>query len=356
MTQFTRRYYPTICIRRAEMKAMEKLPETEKEKMLPVVLLAPWLNSINFENTFRIIAKSIGNIPIIVDIDRHFQSSSELPSREYFREISDVTTGPEKWMKLVAEHDNYIPCIQIANVHPDVIRKQVSVAKSLARGFAIRIELQKGGSVEDLLEIVSENLDQDILIIIDYGYKVSSEIAESNVSILMDKFLSISNDLKFVISGSNFPNAFSDYDDFASSETIFSRVIYSNLSQKYGNYSFFYGDWASTKPRSYDGGGSTPLPRVDFPTANRWIIARSKENAWDFQKAAEMITRLPEWQSRPMVWGTGVIEKAAKSLPGGISTGPQAIAARVNVHLYLQNNFGTSVPNAAPKGKWIDPL
>ena len=356
MTEFTRRYYPTVCIRRAEMKAMEKLPESEKSKMLPIVLLAPWLNSIEFSNTFRIIDKSIGPTPIIVDLDRYFHSSSVLPSRQFFKNLFDPQTGPIHWMELIESRENYIPCIQLHGVHSDVIAQQIQFYSRLNRGFVLRLEIGRQYDVTAIVKLVSENIDNDILIIIDYGYSNQSEIVELNISNWMDKFLALSHSLRFVISGSSFPNSFSEFDDFADSKTISARLIYDNLSQKYGNYNFFYGDWASTKPRTYDGGGSKPLPRIDFPTSNRWIIARSKENEWDFQQAAEMVTRLPEWQSRPMVWGTGMIEKAAKGLPGGISTGPQAIASRVNIHLYLQNNFGSPTPSTGPQGKWVDPI
>lgn len=356
MTQFTKRYYPTICIRRAEMKALEMLPETEKSKMLPIVLLAPWLNSIEFENTFRIIEKSIGNIPIIVDLDRHFSSTSPLPSRQYFRNLLDPTKGPDLWIDLIREHKNYIPCIQILNISSDLIQKQIDYAKEIGRGFAFRLELSFIKNIDAIMALISQHADQDILIIIDYGYVKSALSAEMNTSSIIDMLLSISNTLKFVVTGASFPNTFSEYDDFSEAPPIFSRSIYNNLARQYGNYNLFYGDWASTKPRTYDGGGSVPLPRIDFPTSRSWIIARSKENGWDFQTAAEMITRLSEWSTRPMVWGTGMIEKAAKGLPGGISTGPQAIAARVNIHLYLQNNFGTQPPPTGPKGKWVDPI
>ena len=99
------------------------------------------------------------------------------------------------------------------------------------------------------------------------------------------------------------------------------------------------------------------MPRIDFPTKDRWIISRSKEEEWDFEAAAKRVTRLPEWPDRPSVWGAGLIEKTAKGLPGGISTGPQAIAARVNIHLFVQNNF--SVQNLGTintDGVWIDPI
>ncbi|MBB3956257.1 hypothetical protein GGR38_003215 [Novosphingobium sediminicola] len=356
MTKFTKRYYPTICIRRAEMKAMEKLPGEEKSKMLPIVLLAPWLNSIEFENTYKVIEKSVGNIPIIVDLDRYFSSTSDLPSRQYFRSLLDEKSGPLEWMDLIKNHENYVPCIQLLGVTPDLVSKQIEIATELNRGFAFRIELERQYDSDQIINIVSKNLEKDFLIIIDYGYSKQNEISELLISSWMEKFLVLSNKLNFVITGSSFPNSFSEYDDFSESKIISSRIIYSNLSEKYGNYNFFYGDWASTKPRRYDGGGSKPLPRIDFPTNNKWIIARSKENGWGFQQAAEMVTRLPEWLNRPMVWGTGMIEKAAKGLPGGISTGPQAIAARVNIHLYLQNNFGNPISSTGPQGKWIDPI
>lgn len=356
MTEFTKRYYPTVCIRRAEMKALENLPVSEKAKMLPVVLLAPWLNSIEFDNTFHVIERSIGDGPIIVDIDRFFSSTSTLPSRAYFRELIDPEIGPDRWFKLIDDHQNYIPCIQIVNVSNDHISNQISRAKILDRGYVFRIELNRDINFDFIFETISHNKNDNILVIFDYGYGGSIELLEAKLSRYIDKLLSISNNIKFVISGTNFPNNFSNYDNFAASELIYSRSIYNNLARKYGNYNFYYGDWASTKPRAYDGGGSKPLPRIDYPTPSSWIISRSREDGWDFNTAAEMILRLPEWNNRPMIWGTGMIEKSAKGLPGGIATGPQAIAARVNIHLYLQNNYGTPPSKEAPKGKWIDPI
>ena len=335
---------------------MEMLPDSEKSKMLPITLLAPWLNSIEFENTYKIIEKSFGNGPVIVDVDRYFASASTLPSRVFFRELLDPEIGPARWMQLVKKHENYIPCIQLLNVSIEKIFSQINIAIDLGRGFAFRLELDRQYDIDSIISVVNFCTDKDFLIILDYGYGVQAEIAEMMVSNWMEKLVAISNMIRFVVTGSSFPNSFSDFDDFADSKVIGERLLYENLSQKYGNYSFFYGDWASTKPRRYDGGGSKPLPRIDFPTPSRWIIARSKEQDWDFQQAAEMVTRLPEWQSRPMVWGSGMIEKAAKGLPGGISTGPQAIASRVNIHLYLQNNFGSSSPQSSPQGKWVDPI
>lgn len=356
MTEFYDRYYPTVCIRRAEMKALEHLPLSEKELMLPVVLLAPWLNSIEFENTHKIVAKSLEGTRIIVDLDRHFRSDSDLPSRTFFRGLLSGDEGALTWMDLVTQHENYIPTIQFSGISDEIVQKQIERAKELGRGFVFRCELQLEHDIKRILSFVAENKEEDILTIIDYGYQDDNLELTNLIASHVRSIVEIEDSLKFVITGANFPNSFSDFDEFSTAKSIGARITYRELSRLFDNYQIFYGDWASTKPRRYDGGGNKPLPRIDYPTKSQWIIARSKEEEWSFQEAAERVTRLEEWSDRPMVWGAGLIEKTARGLPGGISTGPQSIAARVNIHLYQQNHFKTDGLPPIPEGEWVDPI
>mgnify|MGYP003142199281 FL=1 len=356
MTEFTNRYYPTVSLRRGEMRAFEKLPESEKQKTLPVVLLAPWLNSIKFANTFRIIEKSIGDQPIVVDLDRYYQSDSPLESRAYFWSLLQPSEGPAKWMKLVEEHPNYIPCIQHLNVAAEIVETQVEWAQSLGRGFCFRFESDRHQDLRNYVLSHLKHIDDNTLVIIDFGYSDYSESLRLELNDLLEQLFDFSSELRVVLTGSNFPNDFSDFDNFASSHQIASRALYSELKTQFGNYNLFYGDWASTKPRAYDGRGSAPLPRIDYPTASAWIIPRSKDEQWSLEDASLRITRLPEWADRPKVWGTGMIEKTALGRPGGITTHPEAIAVRINIHLFIQANYGApTVPNQ-PKGRWKDPI
>jgi len=257
---------------------------------------------------------------------------------------------------LVAEQRNYIPCVQILDASEHSIDHQIKFFKGLGRGLVFRFELERNYNYDLVFEKISEEISDNLLCIFDYGYKNYSLELENQISKLVDRLIAVSPDAKFVVSGADFPNDFSQYDNFADAKEISSRKIFESLSGKYGNYNIYYGDWASTKPRRYDGGGSVPLPRIDFPTKQRWIIARSRDDGWDFKIASEMITRLPEWERRPHVWGTGMIEKTALGIPGGISTGPEAIACRVNIHLFIQNNFSVANPPPQPKSKWKDPI
>lgn len=356
MSEFLDQYYPTLCIRRAEMKAMEKLPPAEKARMLPIVLLAPWLNSIKFENTFQRIDVSLGSIPMIVDLDRHYRSSSEHESRQYFKSLLAGEGAADRWIELISEHENFIPVVQTFDQSDIKIEEQIGAFREMGRGLAFRFEIGSGmGSSYIEKHIPSLDLDST-LFILDGGWREYSLEGQALLEGYIDALTNISEAVKIVVCTSNFPNSFSDLNDMAA-VNISSRQYYSEIRKKYGNYQIFYGDWASTKPRRYDGGGSKPLARIDYPQKDRWVISRSKEEEWDFVEAAKRIARLPEWEDRPAVWGVSMIEKTAANLPGAIATGPQAIAARVNIHLFLQNNFQVenvaSIPTDSP---WIDPI
>lgn len=356
MSEFFDRYYPTLCVRRAEMTGMEKLPDVEKSKMLPIVLLAPWLNSIKFENTFDRVEQSIGNHKIIVDLDRYYQSDSTRESRVFFNSLLKGDDAHLRWIDLIQAHEHYIPCIQIYEQTVENVECQIDAFKELARGFVFRFETQRHYDFKNLESIIGRHLQEDMLFVFDTGWGEFSDTQIFQVTKLIEWLTHIQSELKFVISGSNFPNSFTDFENVGSLN-IGTRQLYEALSKQFDNYQMYYGDWASTKPRTYDGGGNAPIDRIDFPTKDRWIISRSKDEEWDFEDAAKRVVRLTEWEQRPHVWGTGMIEKTAKGLPGSISTGPQAIAARVNIHLFMQNNFtNDNIAQINTDGQWVDPI
>lgn len=356
MSEFYRRYYPTLCIRRAEMKAMEKLPPSEKAKMLPIALLAPWLNSIEFKNTFEVIQKSVGPIPTIVDLDRGYRSDSQFPSRKYFRSLLGGAGAAERWIELIEGHENYIPTVQLRGFDDAAVELQIETFKRLGRGRVFRVEFDGQPDLERVLGFLDRaDIDQQLMVL-DFGWHDYSLEQQAICSRVIERLISISDQMRFVVVSSNFPNDFTDLDNMAP-VPIDSRKLYQSLLATYGNYQMYYGDWASTKPRKYDGGGSKPLPRIDYPTKDRWIISRSKEEEWDFYEAAKRVTRLAEWRDRPAVWGSSMIEKTALNLPGGISTGPQAIASRVNIHLFLQNNYTADrIADIPTEAAWVDPI
>lgn len=356
--EFRERYYPTLCVRRGEMIGLEHLPDAQKDEILPIIPLAPWLNSHRFENTFARIKKSFGERPLIADIDRYYQSDSQHQSRRFYRELLTGSEDASLWIETISERRNYIPVVQFEGQYQDSVETQINSFSALGRGYVFRFETQRNSSYLPILRRALLCDPDHILIIFDFGWAKNLNLALSEANGLLRQVYGEDRNEphKVVISCSNFPSSFSEFDNFNSSLEIESRVLFDNIRERFSNYPVYYGDWASTKPRSYDGFGSSPLPRIDFPTRNRWIFSRSKVEEWDYQDAAERLSRLEEWNDRPDIWGSGMIERTALGLPNSISTGPQNIAARINLHLFMQNNYRRDPRPAPVHQAWNDPI
>ena len=118
------------------------------------------------------------------------------------------------------------------------------------------------------------------------------------------------------------------------------REMVNSLKRSTNRNIIVYGDWGSTRPRQY-GIASPPKPRIDYPVADAWVIARSKENNWDFKKAAEEIVKSPEWESESGlgIWGEQLIMLTKDNPTFGINSAQKNVAARVNIHLHRQALF-----------------
>lgn len=226
MTAFFERYYPTVCIRRAEMLAMEKLPPSEKEKMLPIVLLAPWLNSLKFENTFERISISMGEIPMVVDLDRFYQSDSQTESRVYFRSLLQGEGSTERWIDLISEHENFIPTIQINNRSNDQIAKQINTFRDFGRGIAFRFDVG-AGPPPSILQEFRDILDfNNSLFVVDGGWVNYNQVTEARIEGYVNTLTGLSDNARIVVYTSSFPNDFGELDNMAS-VPISSRQFYS---------------------------------------------------------------------------------------------------------------------------------
>ena len=369
MTEFYDRYYPTLCVRRSEMVAAEKLPISEKQRMLPIILFSPWMNAHLFDNTHERIARSFGKMPLLVDLDRTYpryswkkpegQSSRikvdrDNPAQRKFFQMLDSVDDVDDFIEIFQEHSNYIPCIQFQGKSTDAIQKQFDAFRELDRGIGLRFETTKPNSVDTVMSILKNYDAEKLCFILDAGYINHHNIQQLQFFKYMEQVSAIIPDAQFVTVSCNFPNDFTDIDDF---ETIpiEAREVH-RLVQTQTNYRVYYGDWGSTKPRNVDGFGSPPLPRIDFPTQRSWIIARSKSLNWGFSEAAAQITRLGEWETRPNIWGADLVERTALGLPDNIYNSNLSIAARINMHLFIQNNYGsTRLSDIDTTEPWIDP-
>lgn len=360
MTAFPPKYYPTLCIRRGEMVGLEHLDEETKDLLLPIILFSPWMGSHQLANSHQRIERAFGNRDIILDLDRHYSSRSNVQSRLDFRALVSGDDSHLRWVDLIASHENYIPTVQIVGNTEDQISHQLSAFSEMGRGVVLRANLSNTHELARLDYSLGYYIDRDetdLLVVLDVNYQADTTVSAVSAAGVIDRVLETAPFAKFVVTEPNFPNSFGDFDP-EGRLPIASVQVHQALPERFSNYPIYYGDWASTKPRYLDqgGGGVSPIPHIELPTDDSWLIFRSSREDMSYAQVARRIILTEEWADRPFTWGTGMIERAAGD-GGGISTGPDAIAARVNIHLFMQaHRDNPERRQQVITTDWIDPI
>ena len=346
-------YVPTLGIRPGEMRALEELPEVDKDSMFPLFLLAPWASSKTLEKSFARIEKAFGNRPYFLDTDEAWWHKS--PSRESqveFLKIRDSSEGDQTFFDYVADYENVVPVIQFKNRNEQQIRTQIQIANRLGRGFGFRFDAVSGLPTISVLNCIEEIEHANFVVFVDAGWDSDIATLELQATNIINLIRPRNSTVPYIVSSSSFPKNFSHVVDI---ETIGlnSRQLLNNLRRRFNDLRLIYSDWASSKPRSYDG-GSKPLPRIDFATRNEWVLARNKKQSWDYQQAAKAIVDSNYWHDRPKVWGSYMIEKTANDDAYSIDSSPKAIAARINLHLHIQANYHKPIDQIVTDDPYVE--
>ncbi|MCY4152728.1 MAG: hypothetical protein OXE94_10910 [Aestuariivita sp.] len=147
-------------------------------------------------------------------------------------------------------------------------------------------------------------------------------------------FGATSPEVPIAISCTSFPKDFTLFDgkDVCG---FTNRDLLAQVQQATNRPRIIYGDWGSTKPRSY-GHARQPKNRIDYPTATEWILARDKDDDVSFQVAAQRILDSGYWVGNLGIWGEQLIAGTAAGQAFAIDTMPKMYSARINIHLHRQ--------------------
>jgi hypothetical protein len=150
----TAAYAPTLAVRPGEMRGLEELSEHDKDRMVPLVLLAPWVGSKSLDKSIERIHQAYGNRAFFLDIDRFYESDKDNnPAQNDFRALCTGEDNTSRWMKFVAAHDNVIPIIQHRGATPASLAQQVSWAEGLGRGYGFRFDDPSANISPDALRL-----------------------------------------------------------------------------------------------------------------------------------------------------------------------------------------------------------
>ncbi|WP_421133095.1 beta family protein [Alteromonas sp. A079] len=365
-------YIPVLSISRAEMKALEELPEKDKDNLLPLFPLKGWASAKTLDKALARIKTSFGNRRFIADIDSDFlvRAYSEVAvkdePREVFKEIIELANsddGYDNWYQFIKQFEHIHPCVQLNDLSQ--VKSQVKKLKSLGRRICVYLKLNEVNTkqlVSQLDELEKTDLG-DALFVIDFGdithsYEASLQGYAHIVEMIHAKF----PQCYLAVSATSFPYGFSGQNDGEAS--IYERQLYQKISDLLGSDEIVYSDRGSARAGKLAGGSGTPPPRIDYACKTEWRFIREEfddssdigegEKAELYSQIAKEMMDQDYWIEELSLWGTQMIELAARGDEFGITNAQDATAVRINLHLYQQLHFSDVNDVFDTDEDWVD--
>ncbi len=348
------RYLPVLAIRPAEMKALEELPENDKNLLLPLIVLRPWLASNDLAKTFEKIDEAYGTRPWIADVEEWFSLDDEVeierPVIKELRALADPSNGFANWCKFIANRDFMIPCVQLRE--KSELLPQIVSLSDIGRGIVVKLPRQGFSRLDEILSALSSIKATDFLFIFDFGQSTESDLVDvATCAAFIRKVIKKLPGCNFAVSLTSFPDSFTDLKEAAIIERGFHKAVSALLL----GITLIYSDRGSARVKSIGGGGRKPIPRIDYPVPEKWYFSRFDDDDGGYQSAAKSLIGKSYWQDKMRVWGTQMIERTSLNDPYAITSPARATAVRINLHLHRQVFF--SNPDDAIKltdDDWVD--
>lgn len=320
------------------MRALEELPEHEKDMVLPTVFLRPWLSSNELEKSVERIQKAFGERKFILDIDQYYTANDTLrrSSIDFLR--LRASENYEEWLSFVGLFPNVIPSLQLSGLDASKIRHQIEIATSMDRGFLFRIGRNASVRVTDVIAAASTIEHSNYLFSVDPGW--SNDLLNHMLwaSGTVRSIGEVRPEVPVIVSGSSFPDTFDDVEPYGR-RPVRERTLFAEVSRQNNNVNCLYGDWASVRPPIETNVPMTPVPRIDIATREDWSFFRFRPRDGGYKKAAEEAMQSSDWNDEVNVWGTYLIRATVAGDASEITYPGSATAARINMHIHNQVNF-----------------
>lgn len=331
-------YCPLLKARVAEMKALSQLPDASKDRIFPVLAVRPWPNAKRLDHAWEKVEEVLEDHRFALDLDRSKRGASDSPAGSEFTALFGPADGFSAYYELVGTFDRAVPVLRWEGAEPADLQRQLAHVERLDRGLVLRLQHDLPGNHAAVLASVLE-LHPDTTVVIDGGWSRELLLREAWASNLVRIATSVRDDIEIVIAGSSFPQSFANMKERAETR-IDERFLYDAIRRQHNAAVVTYGDWGSTREQT----PATPMksrPRLDLPMPREWVSFRSVDGE-DFQAVAARVVEDKFWSSTLGIWGTYVFKATADDLPGAIRSPAMATAARINIHLHKQAQFGAA--------------
>lgn len=372
----TFRYMPILKTRPSENKAYEKLSDTVKDNILPIIEMTG-ARSYKYPKTHKTLAgvirpgdinKKIENIlslvqnrPFILDI-----TDDESLMYDGINVIKNPENGYHEWRKFLTKNEDFkklvIPTIQFDTNHIADTFLQIEELNKEFKYLALKISafkfnvpdkcsnlfsvhnLSANTIIQSIIDKIVEKIGENkLILILDFGF--ISEF-ERYKSIIDDCLGSIknTNHLKAIIPvSSSFPSyvkPISENTFNAQEELLYSYI---KNTQKYSN--IYFGDYASLHPVKYPTSGGGWIPRIDY-IENSDILKysykrassdkKNKNNSDAYEELAKLVKDASNYKqiNGLNIWGDEQIDLKSKGENNG--NAPSFwISVRANLYMTI---------------------
>ncbi|RYF05753.1 MAG: hypothetical protein EOO77_28040 [Oxalobacteraceae bacterium] len=355
-------YLVTLGVRPAELRGLKELPGGTKDRLRPLLLLAPWLATSPLSRALKKFEDAYASRPYFVDVDTYYRVNDNLnESKNLWARLASRPADVEAWWQLLEDFPHANPCLLLADQPIERVRQQIGWARERGRTFCIRMNFSapSGPGIPSWMPALMEELAaegaNDYAVVFEFGWVVDPLGVAAIASGYTQTFFSnIPADVPVAVSCTSFPNDFTPYDGLT--EVPFSnRDLMAKVQRSTNHPKIIYGDWGSTRPRSY-GHASQTKNRIDFPTDRSWLFARDHDESVSLQEAARRVVASNRWSGELGIWGEQLIEGTAAGQNFAIDTMAQMYSVRINIHLHRQAFYNDLPPPASLDEEWSDDL
>lgn len=341
-------YIPFMTVRPSEMQGLRRLPDADKDALLPSIRIGKLNGSHQLARTFEGLEKAFGTRSIIADLVSPPTEVKHLSDQQLV-ELNQPTNGHAAWTGLMRDHSNFLPTVQWGPSANDLIR-QTAALLELNRGLVLRLRRNNHWDLASLQTIASLPLRQvPLLVVLDFG-QLTGRLDDPSVTA---ELMGVMNSALQIVGGGNvtittamssFPPEFASIHREHARLPIRERGVFTQLAASaplFGGVPMVYGDYASVCMNK-SGFAQSGAPRVDLASRNEWVYFR-REVDQCYIEASKAVMADSAWQDGLALWGTNEIRRAAGGDVTDLHYQRAWVGVRINVHLHQQLHY--SSPN-----------
>ncbi len=330
------RYYPSLRTRMWEMRGYKELPNAEKDRLLPLIVLANHGRTKAVSDVFLKVDEALEGRPCIIDIEQ-----SPIYACDECIALVNPSGGFSAWREFVGARQHVVPTALLPSDGPlrEIVRQVMLLEQE--RGQVVVRSRSPAADLAALSAIMSAvDAVNNLLIILDFGYVRSRTKARTiEAANVINALREIDDAVRIVVLGSSYPKSAAAYDDSAAALEIEERAMHAALG---GDAVAIYGDYASIHPEPMEPMQSRFVPRIDYPLPDAWVFRRVRADQGGYEECARRIVSLVDWDPELInagIWGAQKILSASQGDLTAMNTPGPWIAARVNMHIWQQLHY-----------------